>query len=42
MHTCHRCGDEIESVDDIMDGDDYGFDEVCKECLDELKEDSCD
>ncbi|WP_279629299.1 hypothetical protein [Proteus genomosp. 6] len=40
MHTCHKCDNEIENVDNIMDGDDYGFDEVCKECLDELKEDS--
>ncbi|ROR52332.1 UNVERIFIED_ORG: hypothetical protein EC838_2788 [Providencia alcalifaciens] len=38
MYTCHRCDDEIESEDGIMDGDDYGHDEVCRDCLDELKE----
>ncbi len=42
MYECHRCDSEIEGVDDIMDGDDYGYDEICRDCLDELKEENDD
>lgn len=42
MYECHRCGNEIDSREDLMDGDDYGYDEVCRDCLDELKEENGD